>query len=150
MKTLTRWLGTASLCACLPFLFAGTVSAQDAGTESADADATAAPEYEREIFEYPALERRDPFRSLTDVETTGPRFEDLELNGVVYNSRFGSVAIVSEQDASERYRLREGQTIGAARVVEIRADEVVFVVSGVGFDRRETLTVKRTDKEIDG
>lgn len=148
MRAWKRRSGVASLAVCILFAAGVSASGQEAG--SADADEVAVPEYEREVFRYPALERRDPFRALTDLETAGPRFEDLELNGILYNPRFGSVAIVSEQNSTERHRLREGQTLGAARVVEIRADEVVFVVSGVGVERRETLTVKRTDKETDG
>lgn len=143
-----RLSGVMTLTVCLLFAAGMSASAQEAG--STETDEAAVPQYEREVFSYPALERRDPFRSLTNAETTGPRFEDLVLNGILYNPRFGSVAIVSEQNSSERHRLREGQSLGASRVVEIRADEVVFVVSGVGVERRETLTVKRTDKETDG
>ena len=38
---------------------------------------------DRETFNYPAGTRRDPFQPLSAGDELGPRFEDLNLSGVV-------------------------------------------------------------------
>ena len=99
--------------------------------------------YEREVFEYPGGARRNPFRPLTAFTATGPRFEDLELTGIVYSSEVESVAVVADRATERRYRLREGQRIGTARVLEIRSDEVVFAITTFGVGRQAILRVKK-------
>ncbi len=99
--------------------------------------------YERERFEYSGRGRRNPFRPLTTVEGQGPRFEDLELAGIVFNPEVGSVAVIADRRSERRFRLREGERVGTARVVEIRPDEVVFAISTFGADRQAVLRVKK-------
>jgi len=110
---------------------------------------TASPVYEREVFEYPSLGRRDPFRSLNSGEQIGPRFEDLRLSGVLYNQSIGSVATLVDEQTGRRYRVREGDSLGEARVTSIRVDEVDFLITAYGISRQETLRVKQ-DKESEG
>jgi hypothetical protein len=105
--------------------------------------------YEREVFDYPSLGRRNPFRALNSGEQLGPRFEDLVLKGVLYNPAVGSVATLHDEKTGKRYRLREGDRLGEIRVAVIRAKEVDFVITSFGISRRETLWVER-DKEIEG
>ncbi|MFV1988231.1 MAG: hypothetical protein ACC682_13180 [Gemmatimonadota bacterium] len=102
--------------------------------------------YEREVFEYPSLGRRDPFRSLSAGEDLGPRFDDLRLSGVLFNQEVGSVATLLDESTGRRYRVREGESLGEARVIAIRIDEVDFLITSFGISRQETLRVKR-DKE---
>ena len=109
----------------------------------------AATIYEREVFDYPSIGRRDPFRALNAGEQLGPRFEDLELSGVLYNPGVGSVATLTDHRSGRRYRAREGDTFGEVRVAAIRTDQVDFVITSFGISRRETLSVKK-DKETSG
>ncbi|WP_420441681.1 hypothetical protein [Candidatus Palauibacter sp.] len=104
---------------------------------------TRPPIYEREIFSYHAFERRDPFLPLHPDTQAGPRFGDLTLSGVLYHPQLGSVAILTDRTTGRRYRARERDIIGTARVVQIRIEEVDFVITSFGVSRRETLRVRR-------
>jgi len=104
---------------------------------------TRPPIYEREVFTYPAFDRRDPFQPLHLDTGAGPRFADLTLVGVLYTPQTGSVAILTDRTTGRRYRARERDNIGAARVVQIRTEEVDFVITSFGVSRRETLRVRR-------
>ena len=99
--------------------------------------------YEREVFDYPGRGRRDPFRPLTTFDASGPRFEDLEVTGIVFSPQIGSIAVVADRTTEKRYRLREGERVGTARVIEIRPDEVVFGISTFGVSRQAILRVKK-------
>ncbi|MXW55338.1 MAG: hypothetical protein F4Z33_02610 [Gemmatimonadales bacterium] len=104
---------------------------------------TRPPTYEREIFTYSALDRRDPFQPLHLDTRAGPRFGDLTLVGVLFTPQLGSVAILTDRTTGRRYRARERDNIGAARVVQIRTEQVDFVITSFGVSRRETLRVRR-------
>jgi Tfp pilus assembly protein PilP len=99
--------------------------------------------YEREVFTYSAAGRRDPFRPLTEDDEMGPRFEQLALRGIIYATGRGrSVALLG--DGSGRvYRVREGDVVGNARVVEIGQHRVVLAVETFGTIRREMLELQR-------
>ena len=99
--------------------------------------------FEREVFEYSAGGRRNPFRPLTAFNTGGPRFEDLVLTGIVYSRDVGSIVVVADRTSERRYRLREGERVGTARVLEIRPDEVVFGITTFGVSRQATLRAKK-------
>ena len=104
---------------------------------------TRPPTYEREVFTYPAFDRRDPFQPLHLDTGAGPRFGDLRLVGVLFTPQLGSVAILTDRTTGRRYRARERDNIGAACVVQIRTEEVDFVITSFGVSRRETLRVRR-------
>lgn len=101
------------------------------------------PIYEREVFTYPAFDRRDPFQPLHLDAQAGPRFGDLTLVGVLYNPQLGSVAILTDRSTGRRYRARERDILGTARVVRIRMEEVDFVITNFGASRQETLRARR-------
>jgi hypothetical protein len=79
---------------------AGETPAPRGRTQGARGQAGAAPEgraletpppaeegdlvFEREVFRYPTFQRRNPFRPLVGDEA-GPRFEQMELRGVIYS-----------------------------------------------------------------
>ncbi len=111
-------------------------------TEAA-AQTRPSPIYEREVFTYPAFDRRDPFQPLHLDTQAGPRFGDLTLVGVLYSPQPGSVAILTDRSTGRRYRARERDIIGAARVVRIRMEEVDFVITSFGVSRQETLRTRR-------
>ena len=105
---------------------------------------------DRETFDYPAGTRRDPFQPLSAGDELGPRFEDLNLSGVVYSPATGSIAILTDRATGKRYRVWEGDVIGGAKLVRVRAAEVDFVVTAFGVSRQETLRLKSQDKEQGG
>ena len=105
---------------------------------------------DRETFNYPAGPRRDPFQPLSAGDELGPRFEDLNLSGIVYSPATGSIAILTDQATGKRYRVWEGDVIGGAKLVRVRAAEVDFVVTAFGVSRQETLRLKSLDKEQGG
>lgn len=104
--------------------------------------------FEREIFTYPSYPRRSPFHPLTEVAERGPRFEDLLLLGIIFSRDLGgSVALLgirSTQDSGiSTRRIREGQRLGAIRVVEIREREVEVQVEDFGVARTRILAPAR-------
>lgn len=53
--------------------------------------------FDREVFNYPAFQRRNPFDPLVDDDEAGPRFEDLTLLGIIYSPDPDfSVALIAE------------------------------------------------------
>lgn len=101
------------------------------------------PIYEREVFTYPAVERRNPFQPLHIETQAGPRFGDLTLSGVLYHQGLGSVAILTDRKTGRRYRVREHDMLGKVRVMRIRPREVDFAITSFGVRREETLRVRR-------
>jgi hypothetical protein len=151
-----RGAGVVAASALLAALMPSGARAQAADQgQAADTTASAQPatsatlDYRREIFRFPAVQR-DPFAPVRAGEELGPRFEDLELSGVIYNERLGSVAVLVDRTTGKRYRAHQGERVGQARVQSIRPGEVAFVVSGFGQSRTEVLKVKKQDKETSG
>ena len=100
--------------------------------------------FEREIFTYPVDGRRDPFKPLG--HDGGPLFEDLTLRMIIH-SKVASQSVAVLADGSKKtYRLRRGETLGNATVVDITPTRVVFVVEDYGNRRQEILDL-RPDKE---
>lgn len=106
--------------------------------------------YRRERFVYPANQRRNPFQSLLTLEDAGPQFEDLDLLGVIFGGHAGSVATLIDRTTNKRFRVRRGEMVGNARVVEIRPEEVVFSVTSFGITRSETLRIQKKKEEGQG
>lgn len=92
--------------------------------------------FEREVFEYPSFERRNPFRPLL-ADEAGPQFENMRLQGIIYtpDEQARSLVILaagSGQDGGTTRRLREGESWGNVRVLEIRSREVLVEVDEFG------------------
>lgn len=124
------------------------LSAQDPTDPPADssARATAAPRtIYREVFDYDAGGRRDPFASLLGTGEIKPIFNDLRLTSVLFDPAGNSVAVLRDLTSREQYRVRTGQTIGRLRVVAIRQRSVTFAIEEFGFSRQETLTMGESD-----
>lgn len=143
----TERLGIAPAVVALGMLAlsAAPLGAQDNGQDPEGE----LPVFEREVYEYPAPNRRDPFLPLNAGERIGPTFDDLRLTGVLFNPAVSSVATLTDQKTRRRYRVREGDRLGEARILEIRPREVVFLITSYGISRREVLRVKQ-DKEQQG
>ena len=130
---------------------ADSAAADTVGLDAAAADSVRrAREIEvmRETFAYGGG-TRDPFASLFDVALSGPEFANLELVGVYQDLRnpANSVIVVREKVALKRYKLRTGDQVGRARVVQIRPRDAVFTISDFGFERQETLSLRKQQVE---
>jgi hypothetical protein len=102
--------------------------------------------YRRERFVYPPDGRRNPFEPLIqEGRGARPIFENLDLVGIIFGGSAGSVATVIDRASEKRYRVRRGDVVGDARVVEIRPDAVVFRVTEFGVTRSETLALGETE-----
>jgi hypothetical protein len=102
----------------------------------------------RETFSY-AGGSRDPFASLITTARVGPEFSDLLLVGVYMDMKYAanSVAVVRDKNSGKRYKLRVGDQIGRLKVAQIRQLDVVFTVEDFGFERQETLSMKKREVE---
>jgi hypothetical protein len=105
---------------------------------------------ERETFSYVPGGRRDPFRPLEAGDEIGPRFEDLELSGIIYSPQAGSVVVLVDRSTQRRYRVWEGDIVGGAQLLDVTPNEAIFVVTVFGVSRQETLRLKNMDKEQGG
>ncbi len=137
-----------ALTAVLMLTGAATARAQATTASTKPATSSAEPElrFDREYFLYPVDHRRDPFESLAGREDVGPRFEELKLAGIIYSAGGRSVALLKD-DTGRIHRLRRGDSVGNARVIDIGPRRVIFAVDMFGVVRQEQLELKRTDKE---
>jgi hypothetical protein len=97
--------------------------------------------FDREVFSYAGAGRRDPFRALT-AATSGPLFEDLKLNVILHSPNPAESVVLLSDASRKQYRLRRGDTVGNATVVDIGQTRVVFAVVDFGIRRQEVLDLK--------
>jgi hypothetical protein len=105
-------------------------------------------EVQRETFTY-AGGARDPFVSLITEDKVGPEFNDLLLVGVYLDLRRAnnSVAVLRDKTNQKRYKLRVGDRLGRLKVAQIRQTDVVFTVEDIGFERQETLSLRKREEQ---
>lgn len=133
------------------FLLSGTAEAQATRSAPPPASAAAPTPQEhtiyREIFEYDAAGRRDPFASLLATSDLRPLLIDLRLAAIAYdpNGR-NSVAVLRDLTSKEQYRVKVGQTLGRMRVAAIQPRSVTFTIQEFGLSRQETLTMNDTTR----
>jgi len=103
-------------------------------------------ELSRETFAYSGS-ARDPFNSLLNMAKNGPELADLQLVGIYQNLRApsGSIAVFREKDGGKRHKLRAGDQVGRSRLVQIRERDVVFTIEDFGFERQETLSLRKQE-----
>jgi hypothetical protein len=103
-------------------------------------------EMSRETFAYSGS-TRDPFNSLLNMAKSGPEVSDLQLVGIYQNMRTpsGNVAVFREKEGGKRHKLRAGDQVGRSRVVQIRERDVVFMIEDFGFERQETLSLRKQE-----
>jgi hypothetical protein len=103
----------------------------------------------RELFDYSADGRRDPFYSLILTEDLRPLLSDLKLVGVLYDaSGRRSVAIFRDIQTQVQYRVGQGQALGRMRVAAIRQKGVVFTIDEFGLSRQDSLMLTDTTRVI--
>lgn len=101
----------------------------------------------REVFNYDAGGRRDPFVSLMNTSELRPLITELKLVAVAYDPLGrNSVAVLRDLTSKEQYRVRVGQTLGRMRVAAIHEKEVVFTIEEFGYSRQEILNMADTTK----
>lgn len=102
----------------------------------------------RETFAY-AGGTRDPFASLLDGSSTGPEIADLDLVGVYQDLRStgNSIVVLREKATAKRHKMRVGDQLGRARLVQIRPRDAVFTIRDFGFERQETLSLRKQEVE---
>jgi hypothetical protein len=103
-------------------------------------------EMTRETFAYSGS-TRDPFFSLLKMAKSGPEVADLQLVGIYQNMRSpsGHIAVFREKEGGRRHKLRAGDQLGRSRVVQIRERDVVFMIEDFGFERQETLSLRKQE-----
>ena len=133
---------------------AATTPAVDSLTATADAaladSLRNAREIEvmRETFAYSGG-TRDPFNSLINMGNAGPEIADLELVGVYQNlqSPASSVVVLREKVSAKRHKLRVGDQVGRAKLMLIRPRDAVFTIQDFGYERQETLSLRKQEVE---
>jgi hypothetical protein len=102
----------------------------------------------RETFAYSGG-ARDPFISLLNTTAAGPEIGSLELVGVYQNLRDGdnSVVVLRDKATAKRFKLRVGDQLGRAKLVQIRPRDAVFTIRDFGFERQETLSLRKQEVE---
>ena len=102
----------------------------------------------RETFAYSGGSR-DPFASLLNSSATGPEIGNLDLVGVYQNLRNSdnSIVVLREKATAKRYKLRVGDQLGRARLVQIRPRDAVFTIRDFGYERQETLSLRKQEVE---
>jgi len=102
----------------------------------------------RETFAY-AGGTRDPFASLLDGSSTGPEIADLDLVGVYQDLRNtgNSIVVLRQKATAKRHKMRVGDQLGRARLVQIRPRDAVFTIRDFGFERQETLSLRKQEVE---
>ncbi len=105
-------------------------------------------EVQRETFTY-AGGARDPFASLITEDKVGPEFNDLLLVGVYLDLRRAgnSVAVLRDKTNQKRFKLRVGDRLGRLKVAQIRQTDVVFTIEDIGFERQETLSLRKREEQ---
>jgi len=103
-------------------------------------------EVQRETFAYSGG-TRDPFGSLMKLKSAGPELGDLQLVGVYQDLRnsANSVAVLREKSTSHRHKVRVGDELGRLRVRQILARDVVFNIEDFGYERQETLSLRKQE-----
>jgi hypothetical protein len=102
----------------------------------------------RETFAYSGGSR-DPFLSLMKSAKVGPEFADLLLVGIYQDLRYASnsLAVLRDRNSGKRYKLRVGDQVGRVKVAQIRQQDVVFTIEDFGFERQETLSLRKREAE---
>jgi len=129
---------------------AGRDSAQVAEAEVADSVQRAREiEVMRETFAY-AGGTRDPFVSLITKDDSGIEITNLDLVGVYLDLRTPSnnVIVLREKgQTGKRHKMRVGDQLGRSRLVQIRPREAVFMIADFGYERQETLSLRKQEVE---
>jgi hypothetical protein len=101
----------------------------------------------RELYDYDAEGRRDPFFTLLASAELRPAITDLRLVGITYDpSGRRSIATMRDIQTQARYNVTTGTTLGRLKVVLIRPKAVIFSVEEFGLNRQDSLVLGDTNR----
>lgn len=104
--------------------------------------------FEREVFTYPAFDRRNPFEPLVGDEG-GPRFENLTLLGILHSPVPGGSLVLLRgsggEEGARTYRVREGDRLGNTTILDIQPERVVVEVEEFGVFEQHVLTLEKDE-----
>jgi hypothetical protein len=96
----------------------------------------------REVYDYSASGRRDPFVSLLSTNELRPAMSDLRLTGILFDHVGGhSVATLRDIGTNAQYRVTVGSGLGRMRVSAIRTKTVLFTIEEFGSSRQDSLVL---------
>jgi hypothetical protein len=123
---------------------------QVAETEVADSVQRAREiEVMRETFAY-AGGTRDPFASLITKDDSGIEIGNLDLVGVYLDLKTPSNNVIVLREKGQdgkRHKMRVGDQLGRSRLVQIRPRDAVFMIADFGYERQETLSLRKQEVE---
>ena len=135
----TMRMPAAALASVLTLGVAGPLAGQQQDTAAAQIASELV--FEREVFDYPTFERRNPFVALLSA-TDGPRFEQMRLQGIIFRGDGDrSVAIIGRTTGGQSQRLRVGESWGNVRVLEIARTEILVEVEEFGAVEQRVMTL---------
>ena len=151
MKTVRAWALT--LGCLVVVLSAYPLGAQETQEDTVQVQRpdSATLVFEREIFLYPRYQRRNPFAPLVTGDAVGPRFEGLQVLGILYSPQPGaSVALfgpraeqTAEPEAMQTYRVRRGDQLGNVRILQIQETRVVVEIEEFGMTEQRIMELQR-------
>ena len=103
----------------------------------------------RETFAY-AGGTRDPFNSLINLDKQRPRDRRSRPRGRVSGPSHPEQQhrrAAGEGSTGKRHKLRVGDQLGRSRLTQIRARDAVFTIQDFGFERQETLSLRKQEVE---
>jgi hypothetical protein len=103
--------------------------------------------FDREVYRYAGANRRGPFRPLTSQEGMGPMYSDLSLRMIIYSDVPSESVAVLADGGKKTYRVRRGEVVGNATVVDIGPSRVVFTVEDFGVRRQEIMDLKANNQK---
>lgn len=128
-------------------------SGQQGGAPAPPQQDTTELVFQREVFSYPSFDRRNPFTPLVGAGDGGPRFEELSLLGIIHSPNPElSVALLSAGGAASQqsggpltrtFRVRQGQSLGNSRILDIQQSRVIVEVTEFGITEQRVLELQR-------
>ena len=101
----------------------------------------------REVYDYDAQGRRDPFFTVLSTAELRPTVSDLKLISILYDpSGRRSVVTLRDLVTSERYQVTTGTTLGRMKVVLIQPRKVFFSIEEYGLNRQDSLVLRDSTK----
>lgn len=95
----------------------------------------------REVFDYNAEGRRDPFVSLLANNDLRPTLEELRLVSVLFDESGRRSIAVMRDGGAKQYRVTTGMTLGRMRVALITRNAVIFSIEEFGLNRTDSLVL---------
>jgi hypothetical protein len=101
----------------------------------------------REVYDYDAAGRRDPFLSLLSSDDLRPAVSDLKLVNIIFDeSGRRPIAVMRDVLTNTQYRVTTGSTLGRLKVALIKRRAVIFSIEEFGLNRLDSLVLGDTSK----